>query len=58
MHPAHKTFRAKSFSLKAKFFLVSQEEGLQVSGRVSYCTLAKRGTGLGGTTGIVLQESA
>lgn len=44
MHPAHKTFRANIFPLEVNFFLDSQEEGLQVGGRVSYSCLAQHGT--------------
>ncbi len=47
MHPAHETFRANIFPLEDKFFLVSQEEGLQVGGRLSYRSLAKPETRLG-----------
>lgn len=45
MHPTHETFRANIFPLEDNFFLVSQEDGLQVGGRVSYSSLAQHGTG-------------
>lgn len=54
MQPAHETFRASMFPLKDKFFLVSQQEGLQVGGWMSDHTLAKPRTGLRGVRPQVL----